>query len=102
MTGLLTLEKMKALEPLEFCRIYSRHTPDDWGHKNQWNILLSRVLSVSSRTVEGWGDNFKGCPPRYKRELDMIHALTVARQTLEKLGIDPERPDRDSDNSEQK
>lgn len=87
----LTLQHMNALEPLDFCRKYSKYTPEQWGYKGQWNRLIARVLEISVKTVEGWGEDFKECPERYKHQLDMVDALITAKETLERLGIDPKQ-----------
>jgi len=86
----LYLKQHNALEPTEFCRKYSRYNAEQWGYKGHWNRLIARVLDLSDKTVEGWGDDFKECPERYKKQLDMVDHLIQAKELLKKMGIDPD------------
>lgn len=81
------LSTRKTLEPLDFCRKYSKYTSDEWGYRKQWNALIAKVLDISVETVKGWGDGFKECPERYKRQLDVIDSLMQAEDVLRRHGL---------------
>lgn len=82
-----TFKTRSIVQPSDFCRKYSRYTPDMWGYRKQWNMLLARVLDIGVSTVAGWGADFEECPERYKRLLDMADALMTAETALKKHGL---------------
>ncbi len=84
----VTITNRPTLEPSEFCKTHFNYNPDIWGDRGRCNRLLAQVLDISVKTVEGWGDNFKECPERYKRELDIINSLMMAEDTLKRYKMD--------------
>jgi len=83
----LGLDRAGTFDPVEFCRKYSDVPPDQWGYKGKWNYFIAENLEVSVKTVEGWGDDFKECPERYKKLLWTKSKLSAAQELIERLGL---------------
>ena len=85
---MLFLPRVKPLDPVDFCRLYARKQPPEWGYKSSWRQLLARVCNVSDSAVQQWGKDFERCPQQHKDRLSTIHALAVANKALKDQGID--------------
>jgi len=85
---MLTLPKIKPLDPVDFCRLYARKKEGEWGYKASWRALLAYVCGISDSAVQQWGKDFEKCPEHHRRNLANIHALKVAEQTLRSQGLD--------------
>jgi hypothetical protein len=80
--------KIRNVDPIEFCKIYSRKREGEWGYKSAWRSLLVNVCGVSDSAVQQWGKDFESIPERHKEKLAFIHALKIAESTLKDHGLD--------------
>jgi hypothetical protein len=72
--------------PSEFCRIYLKLSPDDWGYRKRCISLIGSVTNVPLSTVEKWWDseqkNLDLCPDYVSEILRREHQLRQIREAL--------------------
>lgn len=73
-----------SMEPKEFCEKWVTHLkPGDWGYFKTCVEELAKVTSLSWRTVEKWGPDFRGRPETVLVTLDKEDKLREIQKVLQ-------------------
>lgn len=70
------------LEPLDFCKKWSKATYGEYGSRKAYITLLSQVTGLSERSIERWGSDFSQRPDYVLAILRREDMLNDIRETI--------------------